>query len=81
MFTVETCLLSSWFVFVSNTRVPRVREKLVNPIDSFLLMSGVQSGGGGWGVGCGGGFLQTSKGTVRHFLLARKWNRKNQMCS
>lgn len=75
MFTVETCLLSSWFVFMSNTRVPRVREKLVNPIDSFLLMSGVQSG-------VGVGFLQTSKGTaVRHFLLARKWNRKNQMCS
>lgn len=49
-------------VIVLNTRVPKAREKLVNPTDYFLLMTVVQSGKKG--------LLHTSKGTVRHFLLA-----------
>lgn len=70
MSDVQSRVLS---VLVPNTRVPKAREKLVNPIDCFLLMPVVQSGKKG--------LLHTSKGTVRHFLLAWKLDRKNQMFS
>lgn len=71
MSDVQSRVLS---VLVPNTRwVSKTREKLVNPIDCFLLMPVVQSGKKG--------LLHTSKGTVRHFLLAWKLNGKNQMFS
>lgn len=59
MSDVQSRVLS---VLVPNTRVLKAREKLVNPTDYFLLMTVVQSGKKG--------LLHTSKGTVRHFLLA-----------